>query len=129
MKKRIFVAAALAAAFTTAPSLAQDKGRGGERVRDRAEQESRRGGEARGRGRRDEGPSFGRRNARPVPPGWCQGRGNPHNTSANCGYHTDRIERDRDGVWKDRYGNPIEREGIYRDIEGILRDRYGRRLG
>jgi hypothetical protein len=25
------------------------------------------------------------RNGRRVPPGWCQGRGNPHNTPENCG--------------------------------------------
>lgn len=25
------------------------------------------------------------RNGRTVPRGWCQGRGNPHNTAANCG--------------------------------------------
>jgi len=25
------------------------------------------------------------RNGRRVPTGWCQGRGNPHNTAANCG--------------------------------------------
>ena len=29
----------------------------------------------------------------------------PHNTAANCGYRTDRIYRDRNGVWRDRYGN------------------------
>jgi hypothetical protein len=23
-----------------------------------------------------------------VPPGWCQGRGNPHNTVENCGYRS-----------------------------------------
>lgn len=25
-----------------------------------------------------------------VPPGWCQGRGNPHNTVENCGYTSAR---------------------------------------
>jgi len=33
------------------------------------------------------------RNGRRVPTGWCQGRGNPHNTAANCGgyrYNTSR---------------------------------------
>jgi hypothetical protein len=32
-----------------------------------------------------------------VPPGWCIGRGNPHNTPANCGYADWR--RDADG-WR-----------------------------
>lgn len=38
---------------------------------------------------------------RDVPRGWCQGRGNPHNTPENCGYSSDRrYDWDRD----DRYG-------------------------
>ena len=40
----------------------------------------------------------GRRN---VPPGWCQGRGNPHNTPENCGYSSNR-RYDWDD--RDRYG-------------------------
>ena len=36
-----------------------------------------------------------------VPPGWCKGRGNPHNTPENCGYSSDRrYDWDDD----DRYG-------------------------
>lgn len=36
-----------------------------------------------------------------VPPGWCIGRGNPHNTPQNCGYSSNRrYDWDRD----DRYG-------------------------
>lgn len=30
-----------------------------------------------------------RRDGRRVPPGWCIGRGNPHNTRENCGYRRD----------------------------------------
>ena len=30
---------------------------------------------------------------RRVPPGWCIGRGNPHNTVANCGPGRDRYDR------------------------------------
>ena len=38
---------------------------------------------------------------RDVPRGWCQGRGNPHNTPENCGYGSDRrYDWDDD----DRYG-------------------------
>jgi hypothetical protein len=36
-----------------------------------------------------------RRNTRQVPPGWCIGRGNPHNTPENCGYARDRRADDR----------------------------------
>ena len=121
---RITVVAALAMAFAASPALAQGKG-GKERV-ERPRQEVRRDDDR--RQDRREGPVFGRRSEQRVPPGWCRGRGNPHNTTANCGYQTDRVYRDRDGVWRDRNGEPLEREGIYRDIEGILRDRAGRRL-
>ncbi|HEX7239725.1 MAG TPA: hypothetical protein VF263_05640 [Longimicrobiaceae bacterium] len=39
-----------------------------------------------------------------VPPGWCNGRGNPHNTAANCGYdRDDRRRDDRDRRYDDRY--------------------------
>jgi hypothetical protein len=34
--------------------------------------------------------------ARGVPPGWCIGRGNPHNTPENCGYRSLTHDR-RDG--------------------------------
>lgn len=46
------------------------------------------------------GDRDGRR--RGVPPGWCQGRGNPHNTPENCGYRSSR----RDDYYRsdDRYG-------------------------
>src|SRR5215211_7487695 len=30
---------------------------------------------------------------RRVPPGWCIGRGNPHNTVANCGAGSNRYDR------------------------------------
>jgi len=64
-----------------------------------------------------------------VAPGWCQGRGNPHNTAANCGYRTDRIYRDRNGVWRDRYGNRLRSGYIYRDRSGSVRNWLGRILG
>lgn len=45
---------------------------------------------------------FGRdaRGRRRVPPGWCRGRGNPHNTPENCGYSNRRYDWD----YRDRYG-------------------------
>ncbi|HET6764504.1 MAG TPA: hypothetical protein VFH27_12560 [Longimicrobiaceae bacterium] len=65
---------------------------------------------------------------RSAPPGWCKGRGNPHNTAANCGYRTDRIYRDRNGVWRDRYGNRLVSGYVYRDRTGTIRDFLGRLL-
>lgn len=50
----------------------------------------------------------GRRGPPFVPPGWCLGRGNPHNTPENCGPYADRTRRtdrfDRRDRW-DRYGS------------------------
>jgi hypothetical protein len=65
---------------------------------------------------------------RSAPPGWCQGRGNPHNTAANCGYRTDRAYRDSHGVWRDRYGNRLTNGNVYRDRTGTVRDWLGRLL-
>src|SRR5688500_1408610 len=33
-------------------------------------------------------PMLQRREVKAVPRGWCQGRGNPHNTVENCGYQS-----------------------------------------
>jgi hypothetical protein len=45
---------------------------------------------------------------RRVPPGWCQGRGNPHNTPENCRYNSRSREWERfdtrSGRWEDRDG-------------------------
>ena len=65
---------------------------------------------------------------RATPPGWCKGVGNPHNTTANCGYRTDRVYRDRNGVWRDRYGNRLQNGYVYRDRNGVIRDFLGRLL-
>ncbi|HET7464954.1 MAG TPA: hypothetical protein VFJ82_27165 [Longimicrobium sp.] len=72
---------------------------------------------------------------RRVPPGWCIGRGNPHNTVANCGTGQYRYDRRYDpryngGVTYDRYGN---RTGTtydrYGNRTGTTYDRYGNRTG
>lgn len=101
------LALALAAALGAAPALAQGNGKGqGNRDRDRVEQRDRRDrDDDRWDDRRDE-PRFERRTERRVPPGWCQGRGNPHNTAANCRYNSrlSQWERydDRDRRWETR---------------------------
>lgn len=101
--------AALAATFMATSADAQGRGRGNDdRDRDRQEQRDR----ARDRDDDDDDrPRFERRRTddrryedrvygsssqqRRVPPGWCQGRGNPHNTAENCRYNSryDRWER------------------------------------
>ena len=47
---------------------------------------------------------------RNVPPGWCIGRGNPHNTPENCGYSSSRRTNDR---YDDRYDDRTSRSGSY----------------
>jgi hypothetical protein len=106
------LAAALAAALMASPADAQGRGNGQNRDRDRDRQEQR----DRDRDRDDDDdddddvrPRFERRRdddrryddrvysqqQRRVPPGWCRGRGNPHNTAENCRYNSrhDRWER------------------------------------
>lgn len=103
--------AGIFALLAASPALAQGKGKGNGNDRARAAEVQRerptlqrRGSETlrlpRGDVRLDRRDSRGRRSgsledillgrdrtgrAR-VPPGWCIGRGNPHNTPANCGY-------------------------------------------
>lgn len=134
------VVAALAALLTASPVLAQGKGngRGHDRDRDRQRTEDvrrdrddrweRDDDDDRWERRRADDRVFSRRANRRVPPGWCRGVGNPHRTRANCGYHTDRIWRDRNGTWRDRYGDVLRRDGVYRDRDGVLRRRDGSRI-
>lgn len=72
-----------------------------------------------------------------VPPGWCNGVGNPHNTVANCGTGSDRYDsrhgvyRDRDGVYRDRdnrYGTYGEaHEAYHRHQDRICSERLSQR--
>ncbi|MBW3572367.1 MAG: hypothetical protein KY467_14795 [Gemmatimonadetes bacterium] len=106
------LAIALAAALSASPAMAQGNGKGkGNSDRDRVEQRDRRDRDDdrwEDDDRRE--PRFERRDdrrgERRVPPGWCRGRGNPHNTPANCRYNTRRGEweryDDRDGRWESR---------------------------
>lgn len=116
------LAIALCAALSASPALAQGKGKsnGNHGNRDRVEQRDR----DRDRDRDDDDdddrrwdrdddrrsePRFERRTSstqRRVPPGWCRGQGNPHNTAANCRYNRSRSEweryDDRDRRWESR---------------------------
>ena len=99
------LALALVAALSASPAVAQGKGNGHgnrDRDRDRVEERDRRD---RDDDHRDQ-PRFERRNERRVPPGWCQGRGNPHNTAQNCRWNSNRSVWERydrrDRRWEDR---------------------------
>jgi hypothetical protein len=66
----------------------------------------------------DRRPVLQRRAVRDVPRGWCQGRGNPHNTVENCGYQADRAY---DGD-RDYRGGSYEQE--HAEFHRYLDDRY-----
>ncbi|HEX6372658.1 MAG TPA: hypothetical protein VF006_27305 [Longimicrobium sp.] len=107
------LAIALAAALSASPAMAQGNGKGkSNNDRERVEQRDRRDRDDdddrwdRDDDRRVE-PRFERRSStRRVPPGWCRGRGNPHNTAANCRYNSRLSEweryDDRDRRWETR---------------------------
>jgi hypothetical protein len=81
-------AVAFALFFSSMPALAQGKGQGkgnGRRPQvERAEEPrlERRGPQEQNVYGAPRGNGAGK-----VPPGWCQGVGNPHNTVENCGYN------------------------------------------
>lgn len=118
---RFSVALALAAALAASPAAAQ-KGKGNgngngngnrshaenvRRDRDRDDDdrwERRRDDDDRRyeRRRRDDDGYIRTPDGRRIPRGWCQGRGNPHNTPANCGYSRNDRRRVDDRVIYDR---------------------------
>ena len=115
------LALALVAALSASPALAQGNGKGRGNDRD----DDRRRVEQRDRDRRDDDRWDDRdtRFERRVPPGWCRGRGNPHNTAANCRWNGGRSvwERydPRDRRWESREVYERGTRGSY--------DRYGDR--
>jgi hypothetical protein len=117
------LALALAAALSASPALAQGNSNGkgrGNSDRDRVERrdDDRRYEDRRDNDRRDE-PRFERRSStRRVPPGWCIGRGNPHNTAANCRYNNNQ------GYWE-RYDDRDRRWESRTTYERGTNDRYG----
>jgi hypothetical protein len=133
MKFNLPLALALAAALSASPAMAQGNGKGHgnsgrDHDRDRVERRDR--DRDHDDDRRDE-PRFERRGERRVPPGWCQGRGNPHNTAANCRWNSNRSEWERydsrDRRWETRsvyergtsgttYGNRSQYESAHREF-------------
>jgi hypothetical protein len=102
---RIALALTVAAGLHALPADAQAKKNNGNKAKDRVEQRDRRPELQRRddvrwedvfRDRRYEAQRAGN-GAGKVPPGWCQGRGNPHNTPENCGYARDRRYDSRTG--------------------------------
>jgi hypothetical protein len=98
---------ALASALAASPALAQKGGHGhsGGKRQERVE-------------RRDDDRARSTRGDNGSHRGWCQGKGNPHNTVANCGYSasrngtlTRRGTYDRNGTY-DRQGT-YGRSGTY----------------
>jgi len=86
---RFCLALAVAAGLGASPALAQKK---------HSDKDHRRPGVER--------PELRQRDRRQVPPGWCQGRGNPHNTRENCGRRDERYDR-RDDRRYDRNRVPV----------------------
>jgi hypothetical protein len=138
MTKKLTLPLALvvAAAFSASPALAQkghgnghgdgehgDRGRGHAQVerrdRDRDDDESwedRQRREERWQREQQRYRTSSRsynnpRLERRVPPGWCIGRGNPHNTVANCGGGSNRYDRRYDP----RYNGSRSSTGTYRN--------------
>lgn len=97
-KKREFLAIAVTAAaltFVSAPAFAQGNSNGRQQARGGVEAQ-RTGSDiysapsaGRDRATRPRGNGSGK-----IPPGWCQGVGNPHNTVENCGYARDAVRED-----------------------------------
>ncbi|HEX2190714.1 MAG TPA: hypothetical protein VHG51_17530 [Longimicrobiaceae bacterium] len=123
---------ALAAMLAAGPADAQGKGNKNKREKDRTEQVRRDRDDRRDRDERwDRDVRLERRNGRQVPPGWCQGRGNPHNTPENCGYdrrdrrYDDRYDRRDDDR---RYGSFEEaHRAFHRDHDRVCRERASQR--
>ena len=63
----------------------------------------------------DRAPARRGNGAGKVPPGWCRGVGNPHNTRANCGYRSGDRDSDRR---RDRYDDRRRERYDDRDRRG-----------
>ncbi|HET7275848.1 MAG TPA: hypothetical protein VFI91_11840 [Longimicrobiaceae bacterium] len=115
----------LAGAIGASPALAQGKSKAHKkdkhrqvevqkRFDERPELQRRRGDD------RIRWPGEYSRARKDVPPGWCKGKGNPHNTPENCGYSRDILDWGLDRDRRDtRY--PYPRRG---DRDRIDRDSY-----
>ncbi|HEV2734356.1 MAG TPA: hypothetical protein VGV85_05925 [Longimicrobiaceae bacterium] len=134
---------ALAAALAAAPADAQGKGKGKDKdkQRERTEQVRFRDDDRRDRDDDDDrwdDDDVRLERRRQVPPGWCKGKGNPHNTRENCGYdrrdddrrRDDRRydDRRRDDRYDTRSGSYEQaHQAFHRDHDRICRERASQR--
>jgi hypothetical protein len=137
---QLSLVAALAVALAASPADAQGKGNKNDKNRDRGRTEQVRSRDSDDR-RWDDDVRLRRRD---VPPGWCQGKGNPHNTPENCGYdrrrddrryddrrYDDRRYEDRrydDRRYDGRYGSYDEaHRAFHRQHDQVCRERASQR--
>ncbi len=114
---------ALAAALAVSPADAQGRGKNKNENRGRTEQARFRDDDRRGDDRRWDDDDVRLERRRQVPPGWCRGKGNPHNTRENCGYDRRRDDRRRDDR---RYDDRRYEDRRYDSRSGV---RYDTRSG
>lgn len=132
--------AALTAALYVSPLPAQSAS-GGKKARaehaaTRPELQKRPGGQVK-QTRQQDHRAVQVRNARQaqrhVPPGWCIGRGNPHNTPENCGPHARSIGLNHDYRHYDRAshrrlsGSERQHHEFHRQLERECRQQLARR--
>lgn len=123
---------ALAAALAASPATAQGKGKGhgGEKHRteavrrDRDDRDDRYDRRDRDDDWSDDDVRLQRRNGS-VPRGWCQGKGNPHNTVENCGYSAQRNGRydSRSGQYGGYSSYEAAHQAYHREHDSICRQR------
>jgi hypothetical protein len=102
----------LSLSVAAAEAQGNSRGKQQDRERDRVEQVSDWWYGDNDQARRGRGNGAGK-----VPPGWCQGRGNPHNTRENCGYTADR-RNDSRGSESGRAGSyEIQHSEFHRQLD------------
>ncbi|HEV2148748.1 MAG TPA: hypothetical protein VGR37_15190 [Longimicrobiaceae bacterium] len=124
---------ALAAGLAAAPADAQGKGNKKEKSRTEEVRNREHRDDRRDEDRWDDRVRLERREGKRVPPGWCKGKGNPHNTPENCGYdrRDDRRDDDRydDRRYDDRRSRSYEdaHRAFHREHDQVCRERASQR--
>jgi hypothetical protein len=129
---RASLAFGLALALSASPALAQGKGKDHREHEKKEARAPQRRPQLQRRESNDDRYRRDDRERRTVPPGWCRGRGNPHNTPENCGYGSRRGDHDRydrdDSYGRDRDYGGYGRNGSYderhREFHRYLDEKY-----
>ncbi len=108
----------VAAMLAASPAVAQGKQKHHEKHK-HAQSVARRDHDDRWEDGREDRADAARRKS--VPPGWCKGRGNPHNTVENCGRGDRSNTRDRDRYDPDRRYDDARGSAYLRAHEGFHR--------